>query len=126
MNSETTILVIDDNSELLENTAEVLANSGFIVLTAENGDKGIKLAVSKIPNLILCDILMRDMDGYAVLKAIKAYRNAAGISFIFFTSMAEQIEMDRGLSMGANDYLVKPYRVEELLLKINRVLCKST
>lgn len=110
-----TILVIEDEPELLEALSEMLSFEGYHVIMARDGFAGIEQARSHIPDLILCDILMPGMDGFEVLQNLKKDLSTALIPFIFLTALSEQNKIRSGMSMGADDYIVKPFLRRELL-----------
>lgn len=110
-----TILIIEDNSDIREGTAEILELSGFKVLKAENGKIGVDIALSQRPNLILCDIMMPELDGYGVLYLLGKNPETAAIPFIFLTAKAERLDLRKAMEMGADDYLTKPFDDLELL-----------
>jgi CheY-like chemotaxis protein len=116
------ILVIEDNFEIRENTSELLELEGHEIVLAINGREGINLAKQHLPDIILCDIMMPEADGYTVFSELKDDKSTSGISFIFVTASAEQKEIRAGLEMGANAYIRKPFQMEELILAINRCL----
>ena len=122
------ILLIEDNMEMRENTAEILELADYEVLTAVNGKEGVRLAQSSIPDLIICDIMMPELDGYGVLHMLSKDRKTAGIPFIFLSAKSEKTDFRRGMTMGADDYLTKPFDDVELLdvvetrLKKNQIL----
>src|SRR5690554_6939715 len=105
----TTILIIEDNFEVRENTAEILELSDYNVLTATNGKEGVALAKSKLPDLIICDIMMPELDGYGVLHILNKDPKTIGIPFIFLTAKAEKDDFRKGMNLGADDYLTKPF-----------------
>lgn len=109
------ILLIEDNLEMRENTQEILEFANFEVLTAENGKLGIQMARDHAPDLILCDIMMPEMDGYGVLYLLNKDPKTAGIPFIFLTAKADKSDRRKGMNLGADDYLTKPYDEIELL-----------
>lgn len=109
------ILLIEDNIEMRENTAEILELSNYEVVTAENGKVGIRKARETRPDLILCDIMMPEMDGYSVLYALSRDTDTAGIPFIFLTAKADRQDIRKGMTLGADDYLTKPFDEMELL-----------
>lgn len=111
----TKILLIEDNKEMRENTAEILELSNYEVLTASNGKEGIEKAKSELPHLIICDIMMPELDGYGVLRVLGKLPETAGIPFIFLTAKSEKEDFRKGMSMGADDYLTKPFDDVELL-----------
>lgn len=110
-----TILIIEDNEDVRENTAAILELSGYSVATAENGQIGFELARKLTPDLIVCDIMMPVLDGYGVLDALNQESTTASIPFIFLTALSEKIEMRKGMNLGADDYLTKPFSESELL-----------
>ena len=118
------ILLIEDNLEVRENTAEILELSGYEVLTAENGKVGVQLAQLHDTDLIICDIMMPELDGYGVLRILNKDPDTAQIPFIFLTAKAEMSDMRRGMNLGADDYLTKPFDEVELLDAIELRLAK--
>lgn len=113
------ILLIEDDAELRENTAEILGLSNYAVLQAENGAIGVELALTGRPDLIICDIQMPVMDGYAVMQALQQNPAVAAIPLIFLTARADPADIRRGMSAGADDYLTKPFEGIELLQAID-------
>jgi len=120
-----TILIIEDNSDIREGTAEILELSGFKVLKAENGKIGVDVAISQRPDLILCDIMMPELDGYGVLYLLSKSPDTAAIPFIFLTAKAERLDLRKAMEMGADDYLTKPFDDLELLHAIECRLQKQ-
>ena len=119
------ILLIEDNFDIRENTAEILELANYEVVTAENGKIGVQLAISEKPDLIICDIMMPVLDGYGVLHLISKNEDLAGTPFIFMTAKAERSDFRKGMEMGADDYIVKPFDDIELLNAIEVRLKKS-
>jgi CheY-like chemotaxis protein len=119
------ILVIEDNKEILENTAEILELSHYHVLEASNGKEGVEKALSTKPDLILCDIMMPEIDGYGVLHIIQKNPDLQNTPFIFLTAMTEKEEIRKGMSLGADDYITKPFDPTDLLNTIESRLRKS-
>ena len=119
------ILVIEDNNEVRENIAEILELSNYKVLTAENGKIGVELALRELPDLIICDIMMPVLDGYGVLHLLNKHTETYGIPFIFLTAKAEKTDLRKGMEMGADDYLTKPFDGIELLNAIEIRLKKT-
>ncbi|MBK8568158.1 MAG: response regulator [Saprospiraceae bacterium] len=109
------ILLIEDTPEILENFTEYLEMHGYEVHAADNGKDGVAFAAEISPDLIICDALMADMDGFEVLRLIKKSAKTAGIPFVFSTSMSENLEKSEALALGADDYLVKPFDLSKLL-----------
>ncbi|MGZ5191376.1 MAG: response regulator [Flavisolibacter sp.] len=125
------ILVIEDSKDILENTAEILELSNYKVFTAPNGKIGIEIALANKPDLILCDIMMPEVDGYGVLHMVQKNPDLQNTPFIFLTAKTGQAEIRKGMSLGADDYITKPFDATELLdaiegrLKKNESLKKS-
>ncbi len=109
------ILLIEDTPEILENFTEYLEMQGYEVHAADNGKGGVSLAIEISPDLIICDALMADMDGFEVLKLIRSSDKTTEIPFVFSTSLSEKIDKTEALSLGADDYLVKPFDLSKLL-----------
>ena len=118
------ILVIDDSTEIRENTAEIISLAGYNVYTAENGRKGVEVALKEIPDLIVCDIMMPELDGYGVLHLVKKNAVTEHIPFIFLTAKTERTDFRKGMEMGADDYITKPFDDLELLRAIEMRLKK--
>lgn len=110
-----TILLIEDTSDILENLTEFLEMEGYTILVANNGKKGVELARAFIPDLIICDVLMQEMDGHEVLRLLLATAKTHDIPFIFSTSLSEKFDKTQSLELGADDYIVKPFELETLL-----------
>ena len=112
------ILVIEDEPEMRRNLLTILRLEKFEPVGAENGKAGIALAKSTKPDLILCDVMMPEIDGFGVLKALRADAATASIPFIFLTAKGEKIDVRSGMSLGADDYLTKPVDKTDLLSAI--------
>ncbi len=119
------ILVIDDNADIRENTAEILDLAGYKTATAENGKKGVELALKQKPDLIVCDIMMPELDGYGVLHLLRKNPETQFIPFIFLTAKTERTDLRKGMEMGADDYITKPFEDIELLNAIEVRLKKT-
>ncbi len=119
------LLLIEDNTEIRENTAEILELAGYKVRTAENGKVGVELALQEKPDLIICDIMMPVLDGYGVLHLLNKNPELTGIPFIFLTARAERNDFRKGMEMGADDYITKPFTDIELLNAIESRLKKT-
>jgi CRP-like cAMP-binding protein len=109
------ILIIEDNEDIRESSVEILVLAGYEVLEAENGKVGVELAQQNLPDMILCDIMMPELDGYGVLYLLSKNSETSNIPFIFLTAKAERADMRKGMDMGADDYLTKPFDDMELL-----------
>lgn len=118
------VLVIEDQQEVRENIEELLELSNYEVVTAPDGKEGVKKALELKPDLILCDIMMPEMDGYEVLYLISKNPEIAATPFIFLTAKAEKTDFRKGMNMGADDYIIKPFEEMELLGAIERRLLK--
>lgn len=119
------ILIIEDNNDIRESTAEILELAGYKVEQANNGKTGVDMALQHKPDLILCDIMMPELDGYGVLFLLGKNPETATIPFIFLTAKAERVDFRKGMEMGADDYLTKPFDDIELLNAIESRLSKS-
>lgn len=112
------ILIIEDNDSIRENISEILDLSGYKVFAAANGKTGVELALKNEPDVILCDIMMPEMDGYGVLYILSKTPKTQNIPFIFLTAKAERTDIRKGMELGADDYLTKPFDDAELLRAI--------
>ncbi len=119
------VLIIEDNDDIRENVIEILELAGYTVSSASNGKAGVELAFSDIPDIILCDIMMPELDGYGVLYLLSKRSETIAIPFIFLTAKAEHFDRRRGMEMGADDYLTKPFDDMELLAAIESRLKKK-
>lgn len=119
------ILLIEDNDELRENTAEILELATYKVTSAANGKIGIQAALQQKPDLIICDVMMPELDGYGVLHMINKNPELSGIPFIFLTAKSERSDFRKGMEMGADDYITKPFTDIELLNAIESRFKKS-
>ncbi|MEC5142474.1 response regulator [Chitinophaga sp. 212800010-3] len=109
-----TILLIEDNDELRENTADILSIAGYEVITAENGKTGIETILKQKPDLVVCDIMMPELDGFGVLHLMHQLENVKNTPFIFLTAKTERADIRKGMGMGADDYITKPFTSTEL------------
>ncbi len=119
------ILLIEDNNDVRENTAEILILANYTVFTAKNGKEGVETAQKENPDLIICDIMMPILDGYGVLQLLSKNETISGIPFIFLSAKAERSDLRKGMDMGADDYLTKPFDSAELLSAIESRLKRS-
>lgn len=120
-----TILIIEDNLEVRENTAEILELAQYKVFTAENGKIGVETAIKERPDLIICDIMMPVLDGYGVLHLLTKNIETATIPFIFLTAKSEKSDYRKGMELGADDYITKPFDDTQLLNAVEVRLKKS-
>jgi CRP/FNR family cyclic AMP-dependent transcriptional regulator len=119
------LLLIEDNDEIRENTAEILELANYKVVTAENGKIGVEMALENKPDLIICDVMMPVLDGYGVLHLLNKNPELSGIPFIFLTAKAERSDFRKGMELGADDYITKPFTDIELLTAIESRLKKT-
>ena len=113
------ILLIEDHQIIRENTAQLLELAGYTVRTAENGELGVQLALTTRPDLVICDIMMPVLDGYGVLQIFNQHPQLTGVPFIFLTAKTEQADRRRGMALGADDYLSKPFEKADLLSAVS-------
>ncbi len=121
----TKLLIIEDNDDIRENIVEILELSGYNVHSAANGKTGVELAMKELPDIILCDIMMPEMDGYGVIDALNKHPETRATPFIFLTAKAERTDVRKGMELGADDYLTKPFDAKELLNAIESRMKKK-
>jgi len=114
------ILVIEDEPDLRANVARLLKAEGYDVLTAENGVAGAEMALAQQPDLILCDIAMPEMDGFGVLFSLRENVTTAHVPFIFLTASTRTYDRNFGVELGANDYITKPFKLQDLLEAVKK------
>jgi len=120
----TKILLVEDNKEIRENTSEILELANYKVRTANNGKKGYELALEETPDLIICDIMMPVLDGYGLLHLVSKNDHLKSVPFIFLTAKTERNDFRKGMEMGADDYITKPFTDIELLNAVESRLQK--
>ncbi len=113
-----TILVIEDQAPLRSNIVGILEEEGYNAIGFERGFTGMMWALKHTPDLIICDIMMPDMNGYSVLNELRNYPATAKVPFIFLTAKADKSSIREGMELGADDYLTKPFRPPQLLKAI--------
>ncbi|HEY9341715.1 MAG TPA: response regulator, partial [Hanamia sp.] len=118
------ILLIEDNEDVRDNTAEILELSNYKVIVAENGKTGVEKALEHLPDLIICDIMMPVLDGYGVLHAVHKNDTIKNTPFIFLTAKTERGDFRKGMELGADDYITKPFSGTELLNAVDSRLKK--
>ncbi|MEO9003114.1 MAG: response regulator [Ginsengibacter sp.] len=118
------ILLVEDHDEIRENTGEILGLAGYEVASAANGKEGYDMALRESPDLIVCDIMMPVLDGYGLLHLISKNESLKSTPFIFLTAKTERIDFRKGMEMGADDYITKPFTDIELLSAIESRLQK--
>src|SRR5688572_18958649 len=109
------ILVIEDAHSLRRDILEMLTFEGYEVAGAEDGLVGVQRARELLPDLIICDIMMPQMDGYGVLETLREEAATASIPFVFLTARTDRVDIRQGMELGADDYLTKPFTAAELL-----------
>lgn len=109
------ILIIEDNTDIRENIEEILELADYTVFTAENGKTGVRLAKEHLPDIIVCDIMMPELDGYGVLHILSRDEKTNSIPFIFLTAKVEKDDFRKGMNLGADDYITKPFSENDLL-----------
>jgi DNA-binding response OmpR family regulator len=114
----TKILVIEDEAPIRDKIVTVLKYENYEVIDARDGREGVSVAQEQLPDLIICDVLMPDMNGYSALAALRDDPETAIIPVIFLTAAASRADMRKGMELGADDYITKPYTVEELLAAV--------
>ncbi|HXG48403.1 MAG TPA: hybrid sensor histidine kinase/response regulator [Methylomirabilota bacterium] len=119
------VLVIDDAPEIRMVIGETLTLFGFDALLAEDGETGVRLAREQLPDLIICDINMPNMDGYSALMSVRSEARTATIPFIFLSGAVDKSDIRRGMESGADDYLTKPFTPKELVAAVNSRLAKT-
>ena len=122
----TKVLIIEDDNVLRENTAELLQLANYDVITAPNGRKGIASAKLHHPDVVICDIMMPEMDGYQVLESLSEDHSTQAIPFIFLSAKTERKDVRKGMELGADDYLTKPFEETELLGAIESRLARTS
>ncbi|NJB87687.1 DNA-binding response OmpR family regulator [Lewinella marina] len=119
------VLIIEDNEAVRENLAEILELYGYHTTVAANGLSGAKMAIELLPDIILCDVMMPELDGYGVLNLLSDNERTAGIPFVFITARTEVDDIRHGMNLGADDYITKPFYKDELLQVIRTRLKKA-
>jgi DNA-binding NarL/FixJ family response regulator len=125
MSTTLKVLVIEDEPEMRRNLVTVLRLEKFRVVAAENGQVGIELAKKEKPDIVLCDVMMPELDGYGVLQRLRSDPDTASIPFIFLTAKGEKSDVRSGMNLGADDYLTKPVAKADLLATITSRLARA-
>lgn len=118
------VLIIEDNNDVRENLGEILQLSGYETVLAANGKSGVEMALDNVPDLILCDIMMPELDGFAVLRILSKNPATSSVPFIFLSAKTELTDLRKGMTLGADDYITKPFDDVELLDTIEMRLKK--
>ena len=122
----TTILVVEDEQDVLDNIVNILTLEDFDVVTGTNGTEGVQQAIKHLPDLIICDVMMPELDGYGVLERLQDDPSTHLIPFIFLTAKSARDNVRLGMNLGADDYITKPFATKELLAAIRTRLQKQT
>ena len=120
------VLVIEDDEDLKSGIVDLLTEEGYEVISAENGRLGIEAAKKHLPDLIISDIMMPEVDGYGVYKELQNDNTASSIPFIFLSARADNSDIRYGMNLGADDYLTKPYKADELIAAVSSRLAKKS
>ncbi len=120
------ILVIEDNPDVRDNVADILKLADYEAISVTNGKEGISAAIAHLPDLILCDVMMPQLDGYGVLKILAKRDDTCAIPFVFLTAKSEREDLRRGMNLGADDFVTKPFYKDELLRIIEVRLHKAS
>lgn len=118
------ILIVEDESDIRDNISILLESENYETITASNGKEGILKAKNSLPDLIICDIMMPGTDGYAVLAELSKHEKTSSIPFIFLTAKVERGDLRKGMELGADDYIFKPFNSNELLQAVRARLNK--
>jgi DNA-binding response OmpR family regulator len=116
------ILVVEDYKPLLVGIRDILETEGYTVFTATDGEQALQIIDEACPNLILADIMMPTMDGYALYEAIRARPEWASVPFVFLTSKAQEKDLSRGKELGVDSYITKPFDPDQLLATVQTLL----
>lgn len=117
-----TIVLVEDNRTVCENTAEILEMEGYTVITASDGKKGFQKIMDLLPDLVICDILMPEMDGLELVGKLGLHSELKTIPVIFYSAKAEKKDIKRAMDLGAYDYIVKPSDLNDLLASIRKCM----
>lgn len=119
------ILIIEDQAPMRRNISLMLEMEGYEVLTAENGRVGVDLALAHLPDLVICDVMMPELDGHGVVQTLRAEDSTANVPFIFMTARSDKGDVRIGMNFGADDYLIKPVIREDLLAAVETRLARA-
>ena len=120
------ILLIEDNIDILENLAEYLELEGYQTFSTNNGERGIEMALEFMPDLIICDMPSPGIDGRKVLNLLLNTSGTCQIPFIFCTTLCEKINKQQALDQGADDYIIKPFHLEQILEKVKACMISGS
>lgn len=116
------ILVVEDEPGILKNLSTILTISGYQTITANNGQEAIEILQTQTPQLIISDVMMPLVDGFALLQHVKSQPNLAQVPFCFLTARADILDIDNGLQLGANHYITKPFLAKDVVEMVKKVL----
>jgi CheY-like chemotaxis protein len=116
------ILIIEDEAPIRDNLRRLVQLEGYDVLEAENGQRGLDLIRTTLPDLILCDVMMPELDGFSLLKILRTDPRTAAVPFVFLTASAEKEDLEHGRALGADEYVTKPFNLLDLAALIRRRL----
>ncbi len=119
------ILVIEDDMNIRESLSELLETRSYQIFSSDNGRSALELIQQKLPDLIICDVMMPGMSGYEVLETIRSNASTASIPFVFLSAKVMETDREKGLRLGANSYLTKPFRSNELFEVVDKLLNKK-
>jgi DNA-binding response OmpR family regulator len=120
------ILVVDDEPNILLSLEYLMQQAGYEVRSARDGDAALEAMESALPDLVLLDVMMPKRDGYEVCQAIRARPEWKGVKVIMLTAKGREVEREKGMSLGADDYVTKPFATQELVDKVRQVLDEDT
>jgi DNA-binding response OmpR family regulator len=121
--SKITVLIVEDDNFLADLYRTKFTLEGFTVFSAYDGEKGLELAIKNVPQIILLDLMLPKMSGFAVLEALKADSKLKNIPVILLTNLSQKADVDKGLALGANDYLIKAHFMPvEVVAKVKKLL----
>ncbi|HMV39536.1 response regulator transcription factor [Plasticicumulans sp.] len=120
------ILVVDDEPNILLSLEFLMKHAGFEVRTATDGDAALAAVATEVPDLILLDVMMPRRDGYEVCQAVRENPACARVKIIMLTAKGREIEREKGMALGADDYIVKPFATQELLGRVRELLAGAT
>jgi DNA-binding response OmpR family regulator len=117
-----TVLIADDDADIRELVAYRMSRSGYTVLQAANGEEAFELATGERPDLAILDVMMPRLDGFEVVRRLRAQEETAGIPIILLTARAQDADVARGFGAGADDYIRKPFSPQELAMRVQAIL----
>jgi DNA-binding response OmpR family regulator len=117
-----TVLIADDDADIRELVAYRMSRSGYAVLEASNGEEAFELATGELPDLAILDVMMPRLDGFEVVRRLRAQEETAGIPIILLTARAQDADVARGFGAGADDYIRKPFSPQELAMRVQAIL----